>query len=467
MAVAHIMLRSLIRREAITIGALGAFLAFLGFLAGRQTVHEGWIEKKPAALQSERMCQPELDKKSDTPDYRKVTIQNIATVPFSQLYDVLRAVSREQLLAWARDLEQMPRGPHQRAAVAAYYKSLIQVDHRVAIEAVLHAQNLAARDVASDAMTKAAPESIWGDLAEMVEQMPFPGRLFDGADLIENWSRMDPVAVSQFIERHPLTAGKGYPEPGDDSRISSLLSNWGAIDPAAARKWLEADASRQRPDALQSFLTGWGRVDRAGAIDYAVANAGEPKLGGALNELVYQFVRFAKDDASRLIALLPPERAKAALKNVAEITSPKVDNYPERLPDYQRPPEEVARWMITLPMEFWQETIGPVAAKWMDEDSASATAWLNQIRPDLRDAAIVSCCRAAMSDYHSREGAIEVGLTISDQRQRDAVLGALVRSIETSTPGAMSASERINDLSISAEQKAYLRAFITGSPNDH
>ena len=458
------MLRLLRRREAITIGALAVFLACFGFLAGRRSVHEAWIEKIPA-LRSERIRQPEPAETSKAPDYRKVTIQNIATVPFSQLYDILRTAPREQLRAWAHDLEQMPRGPHQRAAVAAYYKSLIQVDHRAAIEAVLHAQNLAARDVAFDAMTKAAPESIWGDLAEMVEQLPFPGRLFDGADLFENWSRVDPVAVSQFIERHPLTAGQGYPEAGDDSRISSLLSNWGAIDPAAARKWLEADASRQRPGALQAFLTGWGRVDRAGAIDYAVANAGEPKLGGAINELVYQFVRFAQDDASRLISLLPPERAKAALENVAEITSPKVDNNPERPPDYQRPPEEVARWMITLPVEFWQENIGPVTAQWMDQDSASATVWLHQLRPDLRDAAIVSCCRAAMSNYHSREGVIEVGLTISDQRQRDAVLGALVRSLETSTPGAMSASERINELSISGEQKAYLRAFITGSPD--
>ncbi len=139
-------------------------------------------------------------------------------MPFSELYDVLKSASREQLVAWARDLEQMPRGPRQRAAVTAYYKSLIQVDRRTAIEAVLHAQNLLARDAAIDAMTKASPESIWADLAEMTMQLIYPDRGWSGVDLIKNWSRVDPVAASQFIERHPFSAEQKRPD-GEDGRV--------------------------------------------------------------------------------------------------------------------------------------------------------------------------------------------------------------------------------------------------------
>jgi hypothetical protein len=116
--------------------------------------------------------------------------------------------------------------------------------------------------------------------------------------------------------------------------------------------------------------------------------------------------------------------------------------------------------MVTLPVDFWEESIGTVAQRWLYEDDVSASAWIDQLRPDMRDVTIVSCCRAAMSGHQSADEVIKLGLTISDHSVRDAVLGELVRSLQTTTPGAMSASERISELSISEEQKAYLRKFI-------
>ncbi|HEX8680592.1 MAG TPA: hypothetical protein VF683_11575, partial [Chthoniobacterales bacterium] len=50
-------------------------------------------------------------------EHRNVTMRNIATVPFSQLYDILRSASPEQIAAWARELEQLPEGPRRAAAV--------------------------------------------------------------------------------------------------------------------------------------------------------------------------------------------------------------------------------------------------------------------------------------------------------------------------------------------------------------
>ena len=77
----------------------------------------------------------------------------------------------------------------------------------------------------------------------------------------------------------------------------------------------------------------------------------------------------AKDDATRLISLLPAEQAKAAVENVADITNPEViDPNLDRPPDYQRPPDEVARWMVSLPVELWNESIGKVAQEWLHQD---------------------------------------------------------------------------------------------------
>jgi hypothetical protein len=448
------------RAQAVIAGLAAAALAIGGFQTGRYTVDAAAVATNTATIPSQSASDPASRRELLERAQDKITVRDIATVPFSELYDVLKSASHEQLLAWARDLEQMPRGPQQRAAITAYFKSLVQVDHRAAIDAVLNAHNLLARDLAIDAMMKAAPESIWADLGEMIAQLPFPGRGYAQDNLIPGWSRVDPVAASKFVEKDRFSAGIKL--PGDEyDRVVSLLDNWGEIDPAAARKWLEEDASRQTPDAFRAFLTSWGRLDRAAAIDYAIANQKRPNFEAAINALVYEFVRSAKEDASRLLLLLPPEAAKAALKNVADATNPhEIDPNIDRPPDYQRPPGEVARWMMTLPVELWKDSIGRVAEGWLNHDARSAKAWLAQLQPELRDVTIVSMFREAQSLQVAAQPVIEVGLTISDPKLRATTLAEYLRLWSRTTEEALQA---LDEYSIPAEQKAYLRRILTES----
>lgn len=451
------------RAQTLIIGLAATALAIGGFEAGRKTVDAAAVAESLAAKEAQQSGDLVSQKKTLLErDHSHITVREIATVPFSQLYDILKFAPREQLLVWARDLEQMPGGPRQRAAVTAYYKSLIQVDHRTAIEAVLHAKNLLARDVAIDAMMKAAPESIWADLAEMTAQMPYPGRGYAQDNLIPNWSRVDPVAASRFVEKHRFRAGTTL--PGDEyDRVVSLLNNWGEIDPNAARRWLEEDVSRHTAEAFRAFLTSWGRVDRAAAIDYAIANQQRPNFESAINELAYEFVRSAKEDATRLILLLPPEQAKAALKNVADVTNPhEIDPNIDRPPDYQRPPEEVARWMVTLPLELWKESIGRVAEGWLNHDADSAKAWLAQLQPEQRDVTIVSLFHEAKSHQISAQEVIEVGLTIGDPKLRDTMLVDFLRFSGSTTTEVL---QVLDEFSIPAEHKAYLRKILTENEN--
>jgi hypothetical protein len=437
------------RAQLLVLGVAACGLAIAGFQAGRYSVGAAAVPKSAAAeTQGHSPDRSSSPKSALIEDYGRVTVRNIATVPFSELYDILRSASREQLLAWARDLERMPRGPQQRAAVTAYYKSLIQVDHRAAIEAVLHAENLNMRDVALVSLMKAAPESIWGDLAEMIEQLPHPRRLhsLSPEDPLSNWSRVDPVAVSKFIEKHP------------DSSLYALLYNWGAIDPAAAREWLEQDTSRHTEEAFRAFLTGWAEIDRAAAMEYAVTNSARANFGEAVNELAYYLFRVSPDDASRLMLLLPPAQAKAAMKVVADNTTSIILHAPE---DYQRPPDVVARWMATQPVELWKDDIGGVIWGWMRDNADAVTGWLNQLQSDVRDAAIADFCRrgAESADDPRRfdEKAIALGLTITDRKLRDEALGEFARRLGTNRDEAI---EAIDQLRISNEQKAYLRKVM-------
>ena len=427
-------------KQIVAIVVLGIAVAVGGFQTGRRTVDAAAITASVRANSERISAAVSPSYKSLSPEQTQVILRDIATVPFSELYDVLKSASRDQLLAWARDLERMPRGPRQRAAVAAYYKSLIQVNPRAAIEAVLRAQNLNAREVALDALTKATPESIWGDLAEMMLQLPYPKHANLAEDIIWNWSRVDPVAASQFITTHPRS--------GEDGRLFSLLCNWGEIDPLAARDWVEADPSRQTKDAIRALVSGWEDTDRPAAVQYVLANASRPNFQDAINELAYDFVRRAKDQATSLILLLPPEQAKITLQHIAHEASAVIIGFPA---GYERPPDEIARWMITLPPELWSDAMGPVAAEWLKNDAASATSWLNQLQPNLRDAAIVSFCRTPNTDL--AEQVLTLGQSITDHKLRDSALGQFARNLRDTREQSI---EAVNDLPISDKQKAYL-----------
>lgn len=437
--------RTISHKSVIAIGLVAAVLSFGGYQAGRKSVGLAHFESAIAKTRSERRAGVRGEAQQQADSLRRATMKNIATVPFSQLYDVLRLASREQLLIWAKDLENLPRGTNQIAAVSAYYKSLVQVDPKTAVEAILSAKNLSLRDVAIDSMLKVAPESIWGNLANMMWRMPHPRRGAFREDVIWNWSRVDPEAASEFIESHPVD--------GDDGRLFSLLCNWGEIDPVAAKTWIESDPSRQTDDAIRALLSGWKDNDRASAIEYAVAHAADDNFDKGVRELAYTVLREWPDEARGMILRLPAERAKAAMGEIRRMTTGIILGLPE---NYQRPPEVIAPWMMTLPRDLWNDKIGGVVAKWIQDDGHRATAWLNGLPTDDRDAAITDLC-AELRDRDSPEEIVSLGLTISDPKKRDEALGRFARGLRESRADAMKA---LNNLALTNEKKAYLRALI-------
>ena len=116
-------------------------------------------------------------------------MRNIGTVPFTELYDILRVATPEQLSGWAKELEEMPEGPRRTAAVTGFYKSLIQVNPAAALEALERIRNKSLQENAAIAVLETAPESIWGEIAETFERIPFP--YYSWESPIENWSRVD------------------------------------------------------------------------------------------------------------------------------------------------------------------------------------------------------------------------------------------------------------------------------------
>jgi hypothetical protein len=378
-------------------------------------------------------------------------MRNVATVPFTQLYDILRIATPEQLVGWARELEEVAEGPRRTAAVSAFYKSLIQVNPAAALDALEHIRNKSLQQTAAVAVLETAPESIWGDIAEAFERIPSPSDSWESP--IENWSRVDPVAVSHFIETHPKKRGA---DDEEDDRVTTVLWEWARIDPAAAKEWMEADPARQTEEAVTTWVLGFAKKDPAG-VDFLIAHADQQNYAEAIRRFTYGLFLDSRNDVMAFVSRLPQEEARMAVRNVADFTGALIVGSGA---DLQRPPAEVANWLATLPTDLWPGAIGKVVGAWlMREDSPAAVGWLQQLSARERDIALSDLCRVPDAQFGGRpteivSKVILLGLTISDPRLRAESLSIAVGHVADDGDARQAAIEA---LPVSRIEKEYLR----------
>jgi hypothetical protein len=157
---------------------------------------------------------------------------------------------------------------------------------------------------------------------------------------------------------------------------------------------------------------------------------------------------------------LPTEQAHRAVQNVADKTAAFFIHDPG---DYQRPPAEVAPWLVTLPTEFWTGAIGKVIGEWLLLDAPPAIRWVEQMAPRERDIALADLCRAP--EEHQFGGRpeevvakiVQLGLNISDPKVRDESLATALRHLAYTDDDRQAAIEA---LPIAKEEKKYLRQLL-------
>jgi hypothetical protein len=428
-------------------------LALVGFQAGRRSVDAAAITRT-VAMESSGVVSDVTSPRQTLleHDQNAVTVRQIATVPFSELYDVLKAASRDQLLAWAQDLEQMAEGPRRTAAIKTFYKSLVQIDPAIALAAVAQIKDKWIQQQAASALLTTAPESIWGDLAEFFETVPFPGESWENP--IRNWSRVDPVAVSHFIENHPKKPAK---DEQDDHRVITLLDEWAEIDPIAAKEWLDADPGRQTEEARSTWVMGFAEHDRPAAASFLITHATEEDFAEAIRRFSYGLFVDARDEMVSFVFQLPPEQARMVVENVAEKTAGLYLHAPE---GYQRPPAEVANWLVTLPTDFWTGAMGKIIGTWLLFDAPPAVRWVEQMAPRERDIALADLCRAPQEHQFGGRPEevvaqiVQLGLKISDPKVRDESLASALRHLAYTDNDRQAAIEA---LPVTKQEKEYLR----------
>lgn len=346
-------------------------------------------------------------------EFDRILIRNVGTVPFIEVFDLLRAAPPETRTRWIRQLDAMPDGPQRNAALSSFFKTFVQIDPRAAAESVEGLHDKDGRYLAVEATVGAAPLSAMGEMASML--IKSPPDTFEGArrdfwgDVIFDWSAVDPVATAQFLEQHPDACAR---------HSSSLLFNWAQVDPDAAMAWLERQpANLQTEETLSGLIGGWSNHDEPNAVAFAVAHASEKNFKRAINSLADTVFQRSPDDARTFLLRLPNEARVEAISEIVSTTTGMVLGLPE---NWERPPEDVAKWLLTLPKESWGEAMEDLVGNWDRRDAPGLASWIKQLPVETRDRVAADYCSAG--DLRHPEQAIALGLKITDGTLREQSL---------------------------------------------
>lgn len=346
-------------------------------------------------------------------DFDRVIIRNIGTVPFEELFELLRSAPPATRTQWIKQLDEMPVGPKRSAALSSFYKTFVQLDPHAAAKSIASLHEKHSQLIAMSAMVGAAPQSAMGEMAAMLAKLP-PGVFGRGSpnylgDVLYDWSAVDPSAAARFLEENPEVAARF---------AGQLLINWARLDPDAARAWLEQQPeSVQTEDAFGSLIDGWAQGDETNALAFAIAHGGDEKFQRAINGWAHLLFLRSPEEARSFLLRLPNEARNRAIREIGNNTT-----YGEYDPSRSdtRPAEDIARWIITLPKESWRAGLGTVLDNWESQNAAGFSAWLAQLPPDTRDEMVVTYCQSGVSKDPDR--AIPLLLNMSDPTLRDQAL---------------------------------------------
>jgi len=379
-------------------------------------------------------------------DDHNLIIRNIAAVPFTELYDLMRAASSAKRSEWAKQLEQLAAGPQKFAAVESFYKTLGQLDAQEAVQSILRLHDRRTIEVAVLGVMGAARESDLEKVANMAMQVPSRYR-GDLRDLLIEWSEVDPPSACHFAGNHL--------DKVSDSGLYPLIWQWAETDPAAAKMWLESLGPEHRTDeTLRGLMSGWLENDPESAMNYAVAHADDEKIGPALREMADQLYHESGDKARMFIMRLPSDTSrKQAVQAVVETATSIVLGGSR---DWSRPPSEVANWLVTLPSAVWKEEVAEVLSSWARYDSAPVLTWVEQLPQASRAQVLAKYC--PMGGQVQPERVYALAMNISDRELRNQALHNFVESLGTTREESLGA---LRKLKLPSSQKRYLAMMVS------
>jgi len=431
------------RRQIVLFSFLGVVVGLASFTAGERLPALAAKTKAPTAL-PQSMARPSSSglelSPTDNIDLTNATILSIGSLGFDQVFDLLSIADAKLREKWARQLDGMPFGPQKRAAIVAYYKALAEIDPAAAVQLVLSCKDEPAREMAIRSVLSATSPSDMPVMARMLEQLPAEELRGHNDVVMCWWSMVDPVAAAHFLEENS-------PNIGPDSHYL-LLRNWVQVDSIAAEAWVNTQHldDRKFAGAIRGFVTGLLERDEPSAMEYLAVHGDEERFRPALPAAARTAFLKSPDEARNLIMRLHnPDAREAAVEQIADLYDS------SWISEWKKSPEDIAKWLVTLPADVAGHKIGRVSRAWNKDDRAAFQGWLNQLPVETKDmVASDYCSELSMEQFPD---AIIVGETITNDSLRERTLRNMLKE---SGRTRAEISEAIAPLSLTPQQREFL-----------
>lgn len=287
------------------------------------------------------------------------------------------------------------------------------------------------------------------------------------SNTIANWSRTDPDAALQYLDKLPQ--GEAYnqafsslanrmaednpqkaltlvmDQPNVQARnqaLSSVLQQWIKDSPKEGFQWLEAHRTDLRPDTLQSIVYGLIHENPAQALTVADWMGNGDSANNTYQTISQNWVRNDLSGAEAWIEKMPagPKRdsfIQGFINGMAEIDPARASQYIEKLPDgnvrdnainqltYQwarNEPEAALEWLGNTPAgEKRNQALGNLVSSWARSDGAAASAWVKTLPSGkTRDTAIQQLAPNIVAS--DPKAAIAWAKAIGDESTRQSTL---------------------------------------------
>jgi hypothetical protein len=434
-------------------------VAAVAFQVGRASTEAGEKGEATRVLQTAEV--PTQVSAAPEPARPKFSAETVATAPFHDTYRLLTSASPELIRAYADQIQRIAIRPQRRAAIAEFFRVLLQIDAAEAKNLILQL-NQEDRWTALHAIKDAAPPRAMQQVAEIMLTYE-PGELSGCSynyvrDAFEQWSATDPLAVKRFIEGHPEAQLEDY--------HSVLVRQWAAYDPESAQllvadvvaKASSAVPTEETPEPLaeaEHIVTAWvgGLLehDRAGALDY-VLTSGHDLVAKAIPSVVAALFKESPEEARAFVLRLPESQRAAALSELGYVADGRVYHDGD---DAVRAPEHVAEWMLEFAAELWTESLSPVLTQWRVKNSAALFDWMSKLPADVQ-----MRVAASYQVYVTNEDAdedVRTFMNIGSVALRNQLLEKLMHSAKYAREPVLAALARAE---LPPEQKTHLATLI-------
>jgi hypothetical protein len=433
-------------RSAIVLLIGVAFGGLIGFWLGRTGHHTTSTQTDSETKSQAGPARVKLGNNSPFgtgTDESRVSLGNITTVPFSELYSVLSALPEEKLNELAAQLNQLPNDKQSAAKIATFFKAWAHIDPKAALRAAITFKSSEAKPTAIAAVIESADVTQAEALARAIKEWP-DGVVTRGqrnnflVSAMTKWAQIAPVEAAKFYDSTPLTTARF------SWAASTIAQSWAALDPQAALAWAQTHSDAESySTAVNAAVCGWWSKDHAAAEAYALAHLSDQSGRQLASSLATHIYATDPERAKQWVMALPDQQARQQSANILTMQMAWSD------------PKGASEWAVTLPSDVRDTSLREAMHYWAASDAPAAADWINGLSGALRDQATSAYATTLVRKNPAT--AAEWAMTISDAKTRDNSLDRIASEwLRKNTPDA---TAWIQSSALSAQQKQRLLAL--------